>query len=552
MGANPIVILGAVLYFAVIFYIGWYSRKASLNAADYYVAGRKVGAFVNGSALAATYFSPASFLGLPAFIFLLGYPFWWALTGIIAGLPIATLLTAAPLRKYAPTSFTDYYADRYDTKWMRLIAAIPTFIAGIAYVTLSIIGTALFMLAILKVDFTVSVIIATVVIFVYIYYGGMVATTFSTAFQGVAMTVASVTAAIYVVNNFGGLNGLTEAVLANSPTFFNMPYVAEKASHPIMSMWSGVVGFFFVWHFGFSAMPYTVVRFFTSQDIKSARRSVFWAVIIGGAMYCGLVIIGTGARVLIESLHPLMAVENVTSAITLLAHMKTTYGVAGAAVTDYSMIAAVEALKSPFLLAVVAAGGLAISMATAAGWVMVLNILMGRDMMGKVMGSSLPEEKPVLITRIMTTVVLLISMGLSFSPPALVLDISGAAFIVILCSVGPPLVLGIWWARATTTAAALNIIVMTVCSTYAWLFAHYKLGSAHWFFLSDAGNKISAPHQFYWVFIGFIFFIVVSLITKPCRDEVIQKYSLDIRPQTELEKYKLKKATDGRPESAPA
>jgi hypothetical protein len=80
-------------------------------------------------------------------------------------------------------------------------------------------------------------------------------------------------------------------------------------------------------------------------------------------------------------------VENVTSAITLLAHMKTTYGVAGAAVTDYSMIAAVEALKSPFLLAVVAAGGLAISMATAAGWVMVLNILMGRDMMGKVMGS---------------------------------------------------------------------------------------------------------------------------------------------------------------------
>jgi Na+(H+)/acetate symporter ActP len=70
-----------------------------------------------------------------------------------------------------------------------------------------------------------------------------------------------------------------------------------------------------------------------------------------------------------------------------------------------------------------------------------------------------------------------------------------------------------------------------------------QLGSAHWFFLSDAGNKISAPHQFYWVFIGFIFFIVVSLITKPCRDEVIQKYSLDIRPQTDLEKYKLPEAS---------
>jgi Na+(H+)/acetate symporter ActP len=538
MNVNPIVIIGALLYFAVIFYIGWYSRKASLNAADYYVAGRKVGAFVNGSALAATYFSPASFLGLPAFIFIMGYPFWWALTGIIAGLPIATLLTAAPMRKYAPTSFTDYYADRYGTKWMRLIAGIPTFIGGIAYVTLSIIGTALFMLAILKVDFTVSVILATVVVFVYIYYGGMVATTFSTAFQGVAMTVASVMAAFYVVNNFGGLNGLTEAVLSNSPAFFNMPYVTEKTAHPVMGMWTGVVGFFFVWHFGFSAMPYTVVRFFTSQDIKSARRSVFWAVVIGGAMYCGLVIIGTGARVLIESMHPYMQLEGVTSAITLLAHMKTAYGVSGAAVTDYSMIAAVEALKSPLLLAVVAAGGLAISMATAAGWVMVLNILMGRDMMGKVMGSKLPEEKPVLVTRIMTTVILLGCMLLSFSPPALVLDISGAAFIVILCSVGPPMILGIWWTRATPAAAAINIIVMTICSTYAWLYAHYTLKSAHWFFLSSATNKISAPHQFYWVFIGFIFFILVSLVTKPASDENIQKYSLDIRPQTELKKYK--------------
>jgi Na+(H+)/acetate symporter ActP len=200
------------------------------------------------------------------------------------------------------------------------------------------------------------------------------------------------------------------------------------------------------------------------------------------------------------------------------------------------MIAAVEALKSPFLLAVVAAGGLAIAMATAAGWVMVLNILMGRDMMGKVFGSSLPEEKPVLVTRIMTTIVLVGCMLLSFNPPALVLDISGAAFIVILCSVGPPLVLGIWWSRATKTAAAVNIIVMTFASTYAWLFAHWKLGSAHWFFLSGE-TKIATPHQFYWVFVGFIFFIAVSLITKPCSQETIQKYSLDIRPQTELKKY---------------
>jgi Na+(H+)/acetate symporter ActP len=160
------------------------------------------------------------------------------------------------------------------------------------------------MLAILKVDFTVSVIIATVVIFVYIYYGGMVATTFSTAFQGVAMTVASVTAAhLRSSSNYGGLNGLTEAVLANSPNFFNMPYVAKKASHPIMSMWSGVVGFFFVWHFGFSAMPTRSCAFSRPRTSSRPAAASSGRSSIGGAMYCGLVIIGTGARVLIESLH---------------------------------------------------------------------------------------------------------------------------------------------------------------------------------------------------------------------------------------------------------
>lgn len=532
MGANFIVILGAIVYFAIIIGIGWYSRKAALDASDYYVAGRKVGAFVNGSALAATYFSPASFLGLPAFIFLLGYPFWWALVGIIGGMPIATLLTAAPLRKYAPTSFTDYYADRYDTKWMRLIAGIPTLIGGLAYVTLSIVGTALFMLAILKVNFNISVILSAGVTFLYIYWGGMVATTWSTAFQGIAMTAGSTIGAIYVIAHFGGLNGLTEAVLSTTPNFFNMPYASQTPSHPLMAMWTGVVGFFFTWHFGFSAMPYTVVRFFTTQDIKSARRSVFWAVVVGGMMYCGLLIIGTGARVLIESLHPLMQTEGVDNAMGLLKHMKTAFGVGGAAVTDYSMIAAMEALKSPFLLAMICAGGLAIAMATAAGWTMVLNILLGRDLIGKVFGSNWPEEKPVLVTRIMTTAVVLICMLVAFNPPALVLDISGAAFIVILCSVGPPLILGIWWDRATTVAAGVNIIVMTCLSTFSWLYANSVLGSAHWFFLSKKGGIVT-PHQFYWVFVGFIFFIVVSLLTKPCKDEIIQKYSYDIRPETD-------------------
>jgi SSS family solute:Na+ symporter len=510
--------------------IGWWSRKAALNAADYYVAGRKIGPFINGSALAATYFSPATFLGVPAFIFLLAYPWWWAVTGLLAGIPVATLLTAAPMRKYAPTSFTDYYADRYDTKWMRLAAAIPTVIGGFAYVILSLVGTALCMVAILKINYMVAVVIAAGAVFIYIYWGGMVATTFSTAFQGLLMTVSTLLAAGVILWHFGGLNALVDAISTNSPLFFKVPHADPKTAHPLMATWLGVVGFYFTWHYGFAAMPYTLVRFFTTQDVKSARRSVTWAVFIGGLMYLGIIVIGTGAKVVIETMHPLMGTEGIKNAVGVLLHMKKTYAIGAASVTDYSMFAVVESLKSPWLMAIIVAGGLSIAMATAAGWVMVLNVLLGRDMIGKVFGSKWPEEKPVTATRLMTTIVVIICTLMTFNPPALVVDISGAAFVVILSSIGPPLIMGIWWARATTAAAFATIGVMTLCSSYSWLYAHYVLKSAHWFFLSDPANKIATPNQFYWIPIGFVFFIIVSLLTKPNRPEVIQKYSLDIRP----------------------
>jgi SSS family solute:Na+ symporter len=511
--------------------IGWFSRKAALNAADYYVAGRKVGPFINGSALAATYFSPATFLGVPAFIFLLAYPWWWAITGLLAGIPLATLLTAAPMRKYAPTSFTDYYADRYDTKWMRLLAAIPTVIGGFAYIVLSLVGTALCMVAILKINYMVAVVIAAGAVFIYIYWGGMVATTFSTAFQGIVMTVSTLLAAGVILWHFGGLNGLVDAISANSPLFFKVPHADPKTAHPLMATWLAVVGFYFTWHYGFAAMPYTIVRFFTTQDIKAARRSVTWAIIIGGFMYLGIIVIGTGAKVVIESMHPLMGTDGIKSAVGVLMSMKKTYAIGAASVTDYSMFAIIESLKSPWLMAIIVAGGLSIAMATAAGWVMVLNITLGRDLIGKVFGSKWPQEKPITVTRLMTTIVVIICMLLTFNPPALIVDISGAAFVVILSSLGPPLILGIWWTRATTAAAFATISVMTVCASYSWLYAHYVLKSAHWFFLSDPANKIATPNQVYWIPIGFIFFIIVSLLTKPNRPEVIQKYSLDIRPE---------------------
>jgi len=542
MAVSPIVIIMTLAYFAVIFGIGYATRKASANPMDYYVAGRKVGPVVNGAALAATFLSPASFLGLPAFIFLLGYPFWWGMIGVIGGMPLASLLTAAPLRKYAPVSFTDYYCDRYeDQKWLRILLGIPILLGTWAYVVLSLVGTGLFMMAILRIDYTLAVVIGAVAVLFYVYMGGMVATTWSTAFQGVLMAVAAFVCGLAVLSAYGGFGNMAAAVQTATPNFWLMPHAQEGFSHPLMKTWTGVVGFFFVWYFGFATMPYSVVRFFTAMDIRSARKSVVWCGVFGGAMYWGLIVIGTAARNLIEKLHPLMGQPMVnpdgtpgviSTVMHVLARIKADFAIGGAAVTDYSMVAAIESLQNPWLMGLLVAGGLAIAMSTAAGWVVVGNVLLGRDWLGKTFGNKWAIDNPVQALRVMSIVILFVGTIYSLNPASLILDLSGWAFVVSVATLGVPLIFGLWWPRATRAATYATIIVFFPLILYSWLYARNVLNSPHWFFLSEVlfgkDARIATPHQIYWIPVAAVFFIIVSLLTKPASPKAVKAYCEDL------------------------
>ncbi len=525
--ADPIVIAFAIAYFVLIIAVGVYSRKFTQKATDYYVAGRSVGAFTNGAALASTYLSPASFLGLPAFIFILGYPMWWALIGIISGMTIAGVLTAGPLRKYGPVTFTDYYCDRYEMPVLgRFIAGIPTFIAGILYIVLSLVGTAIFFVALLKVNYVTSIWIAVVVVLLYTVLGGMYATTWNAMFQCLIMVAAALIAAFAIIGKVGGLTPFFQKVIENSPKIFNPPSAPEGAPHPFVATWMGVIGFFLTWHYGFATMPYTVVRFFTAMDEKTAKRSIIWATLMGGLLYFGLAIIGIGAKLIMETYHPLAAkaapiaqAKHKPLAIIILVLIKKAFGIGK--VTDYAMIAAVEALKSPLLMGILVAGGLSIAMSTVAGWVMVLNALITRDWLGKAFNVKFVEENPVTAARIITVILLVVCGIIAMNPPGLVLDLSGWAFVVIIASLGPALILGIWWKKATKAATIVTALTMTPATLFTWLYAKMKYGKPHFFFLN---KKIITPHQFYWIFIGFIIFVIVSLMTQPCSEETVKKY----------------------------
>ncbi|MEM4702430.1 MAG: cation acetate symporter, partial [Archaeoglobaceae archaeon] len=373
-GVDPIVIGIVALYLIAVVVIGYFSRLRLKSAMDYYVAGRRIGAVVNGLALESTYLSPASMLGLPAYIFLIGYPFWWAMVAIICGMPLATLLTASALRKYAPVSFADYYADRFGDEKLRWWIGIIVIVGAILYITLSLVGMALFMVAILKMPYIIALIIGTIITMFYVVYGGMIATSWNAAMQAVVMSLAAIIAAIAIVWQLGGFEGVYFAAQQSYAKIWNTPADAPDVAHIFSGSWVAILCWYFIWHYGFATMPYTVVRFFTVMDIKTARRSIFWCTLIAGAFYVALQLIGITAKYMIENYHPIAvaAGKNLT-AMQVLGQIQKTYGIG--TVVDYSMIAAVEALGNPAILGILCAGGLAIAMSTAAGWAVVVNTL---------------------------------------------------------------------------------------------------------------------------------------------------------------------------------
>ncbi|MCL6635563.1 MAG: cation acetate symporter, partial [Peptococcaceae bacterium] len=187
------------------------------------------------------------------------------------------------------------------------------------------------------------------------------------------------------------------------------------------------------------------------------------------------------------------------------------------------------ALNNPWLMGLLVAGGLSIAMSTTAGWLVVLNVILGRDWMGKILGNKWAIDNPVKVLRMWSIIITILCTAFAFNPPALVLDLSGWAFVVVIATIGAPLVFGLWWPRATRAATYATIITFLPLTLFSWLYAKNVLGSPHWFFLNKAfGTNLAIAHQWYWVPVSFIFFIVVSLLTRPPREEVVQKYCNDL------------------------
>jgi SSS family solute:Na+ symporter len=286
-------------------------------------------------------------------------------------------------------------------------------------------------------------------------------------------------------------------------------------------------------------MPYAIVRIFTATDERTARWTLVWAGLIGNIFYIALIIIGSAAAFFIAQYHPIaqqlkgQVVEfkgvskpfeewpPLVQSIIVLSTLAKTYNVPGTNIADYSTLAVAEAVGNSVVLGLLTAGALAIAMPTIASWAVLMSTIVARDWPRHVFKTQLPPEREILYARIAATIIIAASALIALSPPALILDMSGAAFVVLVSTLGPPLLLGIWWRRPGKNALLAHVIIMFPLTAFSWLYAKYAHGTPHAFFLDP---KYATPHQAYWVLLSFLIFALLAYVFPPPKRETVEKY----------------------------
>ena len=181
----------------------WYAARRNKDTGDHYVAGRRIGGFGNGLALAGDQISAASFLGITGAIALTGFNGWWLIVGMPIAYVLVLLLVAEPLRNLGKYTLADVIATRFESRGLRASIALATVIMTVIYMTVQFIGAGLIAGALLDVDFTVAVLILGGLMTLYTVLGGMVAATYIQIFKTSLLAVMVLAVFVAVIKRTG-------------------------------------------------------------------------------------------------------------------------------------------------------------------------------------------------------------------------------------------------------------------------------------------------------------------------------------------------------------
>ncbi len=536
------------LSFLIYIYIGWQSRVE--NTKDFFVAGQGIPSIANGAATAADWMSAASFISMAGLISFLGYDGSIYLIGWTGGYVLLALLLAPYLRKFGKYTVPDFVGDRYYSNVARLVAVIAAIFVSLTYVAGQMRGVGIVFSRFLQVDINTGVIIGMVIVGFFAVLGGMKGITWTQVAQYCVLIFAYLLPAIALAQLLTGIPipqlAFTFGDIADKLNQIQVDlgfkeYTKAFVNKPMIDVLFTTIALMV----GTAGLPHIIVRFYTVPSVRAARFSAGWALLFIAILYTTAPALSMFARYnLINTLHnqTITQVQQLdwankwekTGLLTFedknkdgrfqLTPNKDTNEIQ--IDRDIIVLSTPEVANlPPWIIALVAAGGLAAALSTASGLLLVISSSVAHDVYYRIIDSTASEQKRVFVGRIMVGISLVLAGYFGVNPPGFVSEVVAFAFGLAAASFFPVIFLGIFDKR-TNSQGAIAGMLTGLTFTIIYIVSVKFGGGQPWFFgVSPEGIGTLG------MLINLIVTLVVSRLTPPPPEE-IQLLVEDLRTPT--------------------
>jgi cation/acetate symporter len=493
-------------------YIGIAIWARASTTGEFYVAGKGIHPIANGMATGADWMSAASFISMAGLIAFKGYDASVYLMGWTGGYVLLAMLLAPYLRKFGKFTVPEFIGDRYYSQTARIVAVLCLIVASITYVIGQMKGVGVAFSRFLEVPFEVGVLVGMAIVFVYAVLGGMKGITYTQIAQYCVLIFAYTVPAIFIslqltdvaIPQIGlGSEYAPDGVASGTFLLDKLDsvvtdlgfasYTAQKDSTLNMLLLTLSL------MIGTAGLPHVIIRFFTVPKVADARYSAGWALVFIALLYTTAPAVGAMARLNLMDTIQTGPVGEETSNIQIadlpewMNRWKTTgllewedknddgrlqyyddknaefapkaesYGWKGNELTkvdrDIMVLANPEIAKLPnWVIAIVAAGGLAAALSTAAGLLLAISSSISHDLLKGVFMKGISEKAELMASRVAMSAAIVVAGYLGMNPPGFAAQVVALAFGLAASSIFPVLMMGIFDKRANSAGAVLGML----------------------------------------------------------------------------------------------
>jgi cation/acetate symporter len=501
-----------------VLYIGIAVWARASTTAEFYAAGRGVHPVLNGMATAADWMSAASFISMAGLIAAVGYGNSTFLMGWTGGYVLLALLLAPYLRKFGKYTVPQFIGDRFYSQKARMMAVVSLIIISVTYVIGQMTGAGVAFSRFLEVDSSTGLYIASAVVFCYAVLGGMKGITYTQVAQYCVLIVAYTIPAIFISlqltgNPIPGLGLFSTHTESGLPLLVKLDQIVNELGFAQYTSLNTSMFNMFLFTLslmiGTAGLPHVIIRFFTVPKVSDARWSAGWALVFIALLYLSAPAVGAMARLnIISTIYPQgtqseavlyaerpdwMRNWEVTGLLTFedkngdgriqfyndksegFAATATERGWAGNEFTynnDILVLANPEIAQLPgWVIALIAAGGLAAALSTAAGLLLAISSAISHDVIKDYVNPNISEKGELLAARISMAGAIVLATYLGLNPPGFAAQTVALAFGLAAATIFPALMMGIFSKRINSLGATLGMFA-GLALTCAYLFTY--------------------------------------------------------------------------------